>query len=210
MNYTLDRSLIFVALATLTFVLAYLYQRNERVQRVRGVWIWPALFAILAAQAVFRQLPKDPRLLGWLAIAFAIGVPIGIIRGLFFGVRKGEAPGEIRLRPNIVSGAIYLLVFFYNEFMHVFRYGDPSLARFSCAFLVMTVGNSIAVNLTRLIRYRALIACAITLALAASLHAIAASAGPVALTWSACSDVPNTQCADCRFRSTKPDRMAQR
>jgi pimeloyl-ACP methyl ester carboxylesterase len=195
MNYTLGRSLIFVALATVTLVLAYLYQRNERVQRARGVWIWPALFTILATQAVFRQLPKDPQLLGWLGIAFLIGVPIGIIRGLFFGIREGEAPGEIRLRPNVVSGAIYLIVFFYNEFMHVFRYGDPSLARFSCAFLVMTAGNSLAVNLTRLIRYRALIACVLVWALASSVRAVAASAGPAALAWSPCSDVPNTQCA---------------
>ncbi len=156
MEYTLGRSLIFVALATLTFVLAYLYQRNERVQRARGVWIWPALFTILAAQAVFRQLPKDPQLLPWLGIAFLIGIPIGILRGFVFGVRAGESPGEIRLRPTIVSGAIYLLIFFFNEFIHVFRYGDANLARFSCAFLVMTLGNSIAVNLTRFFRYQAM------------------------------------------------------
>jgi hypothetical protein len=158
MDYTLGRSLIFVALATLTFVLAYLYQRKERVQRVRGVWIWPALFTILAAQAVIRELPKDPALIPWLAVAFLAGIPIGVLRGFAFGVRPGEKPGEIRLRPNVFSGAIYLLVFFYNEFVHVFRFGDPNLARFACAFMVMTAADSISVNLTRLFRYKAMTA----------------------------------------------------
>ncbi len=154
MEYTLARMLIYFALIVVTFVLAYLYQRNERTQRVRGLWIWPAIFTILAAISVVRELPRDPGIVAWLAIGFAVGVPIGIIRGVAFGVAPGEKPGEIRLRPNIVSGAIYLLVFFFNEWVHVFRYGDPNLGRFSCAFLVMTVGNSIAVNITRLIRYR--------------------------------------------------------
>jgi hypothetical protein len=158
MDFTLGRSLIFVALATVTFVLAYLYQRNERRQKVGAIWIWPAIFSILAAQAVFRELPKDPSLWPWLVGAFAIGIPIGIARGLVFGVTPGDAPGELRLRPNIYSGAIYLIVFFYNEFVHVFKYGDPNLDRFACAFMVLTAGNSIAVNLTRLIRYRAMTA----------------------------------------------------
>jgi hypothetical protein len=141
-----------------TFVLAYLYQRNERVQRVRSIWIWPTLFLLLAAQAVFRELPKDPQLLPWLGIAFLIGTPIGIVRGFVFGVREGDKPGEMKLRPNLISGAIYLLVFYYNEFVHVFKFGDPNLGRFACAFMVMTVGNSIAVNVTRLFRYRAMTA----------------------------------------------------
>jgi hypothetical protein len=158
MDFTLERSLIFVALATLTLVLAYLYQRRERVQRVRGVWIWPALFILLAAQATFRELPKDPQLLPWLGIAFLIGIPIGIVRGFVFDVREGDKPGEIRLRPTLFSGAIYVLVFYFNEFVHVFKFGDPNLGRFSCAFMVMTAGNSIAVNLTRLLRYRAMTA----------------------------------------------------
>lgn len=156
MEYTITRSVIFVAFATLTLILAYLYQRNERTQRVKGIWIWPALFALLAAQAVVRELPKDPSLAWWLPIAFLIGIPIGVGRGLVFGVRPGEKPGEMKLRPNLISGAIYVLVFYYNEFVHVFKWGDPNLGRFSCAFLVMTVGNSIAVNVTRLIRYRAM------------------------------------------------------
>jgi hypothetical protein len=154
MDYTLVRMLIYFALVVVTFALAFLYQRNERVQRVRGIWIWPTIFTILAAIAVVRELPKDPSLLPWLAVAFVIGIPIGILRGVVFGVAAGDEPGEIRLRPNVLSGAIYLLVFFYNEWVHVFNYGDPNLARFSCAFVVMTVGNSIAVNVTRLVRYR--------------------------------------------------------
>jgi hypothetical protein len=156
-EFTLGRTLTFLALVVVTFVLAYLYQRNERVQRVRGIWIWPAIFLILAARAVVIQLPKDPSLLPWLGVAFLIGLPIGIVRGLVFGVRSGEKPGEIVLRPNLASGAIYLAVFFFNEFVHVYGFGDPNLGRFSCAFLVMTVGNSVAVNLTRLVRYRAAI-----------------------------------------------------
>jgi hypothetical protein len=154
MEFTLARMLVYFALVAVTFVLAYLYQRNERTQRVRGIWIWPAIFTILAALAVVRELPKDPAIVPWLVIAFAIGIPIGILRGTVFGVAAGEKPGEIRLRPNLVSGAIYLLIFFFNEWVHVFHHGDPNLGRFSCAFLVMTVGNSIAVNVTRLVRYR--------------------------------------------------------
>jgi hypothetical protein len=154
MDYTLVRMLIYFALVAVTFVLAYLYQRNERAQRVRSIWIWPAIFTILAAISVLRELPKDPSLLPWLAVAFVVGIPIGILRGVAFGVAPGEKAGEIRLRPNLVSGTIYLLVFFCNEWVHVFNYGDPNLARFSCAFIVMTVGNSIAVNVTRLVRYR--------------------------------------------------------
>ena len=156
MLHTLERSVVFAALATATFVLAYLYQRNPRVQRVRGVWIWPALFAILAAHAVLHTLPKDPSLWPWLVAAFLIGIPIGIARGLVFGVEPGEKRGEMLLRPTLLSGAIYLLVFFYNEFEHVFKFGDPNLARFSTAFLVMTAGDSLAVNLTRLFRYQSM------------------------------------------------------
>ena len=68
MDYTLARMLIYFALVVVTFVLAYLYQRNERKQRVRGIWIWPAIFTILAAIAVVRELPKDPSIVPWLAL----------------------------------------------------------------------------------------------------------------------------------------------
>jgi hypothetical protein len=157
MEYMPARTLIYFALIIVTFVIAYLYQRNERTQRVRGIWIWPAIFTILAAVSVVREFPKDPAIVPWLVAGFLIGIPIGVLRGVVFGVAAGVKPGEIRLRPNVVSGSIYLLVFFFNEWVHVFRHGDPNLGRFSCAFLVMTAGNSIAVNVTRLIRYRGML-----------------------------------------------------
>lgn len=156
MEFTLARAVIFIALVAVTFVLCYLYQRRERTQRTGAVWMYPAIFTLLAARAVFYQLPRDPGLLPWLGVAFLLGIPIGIARGMAFGVKPGDAPGEIRLRPNVLSFTIFFLVFAFNEFEHVFRFGDPNVARFSCAFLVLTVGNSLAVNLTRLFRYRAM------------------------------------------------------
>jgi hypothetical protein len=156
MNFTLERSLLFLALATLTFVLAYLYQRNERVQKVGGVWMWPAIFTILAAQSVFRNLPKDPSMLKWLIVAFPVGAVIGIVRGLVFGLRPGEKPGEMLLRPNLISGSIFLFVLYFNEFVHVFHDSDWQLRTFGTAFLVLSAGNSIAVNVTRLFRFRSM------------------------------------------------------
>ncbi len=158
MEYSIGRAVTFVGIAILTLVLSYLYQRNERTQRASGVWTWPAIFTLLAAWALFRQLPGDPGLLGWLPAAFAIGVAIGIVRGIVFGLRPGDAPNTLLLRPNLISGAIYVIVLGFNEFVHVFYHGNPYLGRFSAAFLILTAGNSIAVNVTRLIRYRAMVA----------------------------------------------------
>ena len=155
MIYSLERAVLFAALATITLVLAYLYQRNERTQKVTGVWLWPGIFAIMAAQALVRN--RDvPHLVEWCLIGFPIGVAIGILRGLAFGVRPGEKPGEILLRPNVVSGATFLIVFYINEYVHVFHQPNEGLKVFSTAFMVLTVGNSLAVNLTRLFRYRAM------------------------------------------------------
>jgi len=157
-NSTIARSLVFLALAILTIVLAYLYQRRERVQRVRGAWIWPAVFCILALHAVARELPGDPGLLPWLAVAFPLGAAIGVVRGLAFGLETGQRLGEMRLRPTLFSGAIYVGVLCFNEFVHVWFHGQPNFPRFASAFLVLTAGNSIAVNATRLLRYRAMTA----------------------------------------------------
>ena len=42
----------------------------------------------------------------------------------------------------------------YNEFEHVLHLDQPVLARISCMLLVLTVGNSIAVNVTRVLRWK--------------------------------------------------------
>lgn len=155
MTYSIERALLFVALATITLVVAYLYQRNERKQRVTGVWMWPAIFALLAAQALIRN--RDvPHLFEWCLAGFPIGVALGILRGVVFGLRPGEKPGEMLLRPNLVSGAVFLIVFYINEFVHVFHQHNDNLKIFATAFMVLTVGNSLAVNVTRLVRYRAM------------------------------------------------------
>ena len=57
------------------------------------------------------------------------------------------------LKATPLSQAIYLTVLFYNEFIHIFRHGDPQLGRLSCALLVVTAGGSIGVNTVRAIRY---------------------------------------------------------
>jgi hypothetical protein len=147
------RSVVFVAFAALTSLCAYLYQRNERTQRLSGVWVWPAFYTLLAAHSVVIQLPGDPSLAPWLAIAFPVGLAIGTARGLAFKVRLGEEPRTMRLMATPLSAAVYLAVVFYNEFIHVFRHGDPQLGRISCALLVLTAGGSIAVNAVRVIRY---------------------------------------------------------
>lgn len=154
MDYSVARALIFLALATLTIVLAYLYQRHERMQSVRGVWMWPAIFTILALRSVFQELPHDPQLGLWLVIAFVLGIPVGIARAFAFKMRRGVEPDTFHIMATPLSAVLYLAVLIFNEFEHVFRYGDPTLARISCAFLVLTAGNSITVNVTRVIRYR--------------------------------------------------------
>jgi hypothetical protein len=154
MQYSLERALIFVALAVLTIVLAYLYQRSERMQRVRSVWLWPTIFSLLALHAVVQQLPQDPEVWPWVIVAFVLGIPIGIARAFAFRMRAGEEPGTFHVMATPLSGALYLAVLIFNEFEHVFRWGDANLARIACGFLVLTAGNSIAVNVTRVIRYR--------------------------------------------------------
>ena len=149
------RSAVFVAFVALTSVLAYLYQRNERTQQLSAAWMWPAFYTLLALRSVLIQVPGDPSLAPWLGIAFPAGLAIGTARGLAFRVRAAEEAGTMRLMATPVSAAIYLAVLFYNEFIQVFRHGDPQLGRLSCALLVVTAGCSIAVNAVRVIRYAA-------------------------------------------------------
>jgi hypothetical protein len=148
------RSTIFVALAALTVVLAYLVQRHERVQSLRTIWVWPAVYVLLAARAILTHGRLDAESIRWMAIAFVIGVVLGVARGLAFDVRSGEKPGTMILRPTLLSGSIFLIALFYNEYQHVFRWGDPSLERIARSLLVLTAGNSIAVNLTRLASWK--------------------------------------------------------
>jgi hypothetical protein len=150
------RSLVFVAFVSLTLVCVYLYQRNERTQRLATVWIWPAFYTLLALRSVLMQLPGDPMLDRWLVVAFPAGLLIGAARGLAFKVRAGARPGTMRLMATPLSAAIYLVVLFYNEYIQVFRHGDPQLGRLSCALLVVTAGSSIGVNAVRAIRYKAI------------------------------------------------------
>jgi len=147
------RSLVFVAFAALTAVCAYLYQRNERKQRLAAAWMWPAFYTLLALRSVLIQLPNDASLAPWLAIAFPVGLAIGAARGLAFKVGVADEPRTLRLTATPLSAAIYLAVLFYNEFIQVFRHGDPQLGRLSCALLVVTAGSSIAVNAVRVLRY---------------------------------------------------------
>jgi drug/metabolite transporter (DMT)-like permease len=154
MEYSLERAILFIALAALTVVSAYLYQRRERMQRVRGVWLWPAIFTVLALHAVLQQLPQDPQVWPWVIIAFLLGIPIGIARAFAFKMRAGTQPGTFHIMATPLSGMLYLAVLIFNEFEHVFRWGDANLARIACGFLVLTAGNSIAVNVTRVVRYR--------------------------------------------------------
>lgn len=147
------RSIVFIAFVALTSVCAYLYQRSEHKQRLSVMWVWPAFYTLLALRSVLIQLPGEPSLGPWLAFAFPIGLLIGATRGLVSKVSAAGEPGVMRLKATPLSQAIYLALLFYNEFIHVFRHGDPQLARLSCALLVVTAGGSIGVNAVRGIRY---------------------------------------------------------
>ena len=148
------KGVTFVLLAVVTIVLAYLYQRRERVQSVSKIWIWPLIFTILAAHAILGRWPIDREFALLLIGAFVAGIPIGIARGFAFGVRSGEKPGTMVLAPTLLSGTIYVVAIIYNEFEHVLHWDQPILARISCMLLVLTVGNSIAVNVTRVLRWK--------------------------------------------------------
>jgi hypothetical protein len=155
MEYSVTRGVIFVALAALTLVLAYLYQRRERAQRLGSVWLWPAIFTLLALRATIRQLPGDPRLAPWLAVAFALGLALGAARAATSKVRAAAEPGTFSVAATPVGGAIFLFVLIFNEFQHVFRHGEAVLGRISCTLLVLSAGSSIAVNAGRALLYRA-------------------------------------------------------
>lgn len=148
------QSIIFIALALATITLAHLYQRHERAQAARKIWIWPLIFIAIAAHALILRWPIDARFAWLLAGAFVLGIPIGIARGFAFGVRSGETPGTMLLRPTLLSGAIYVAALLFNELEHVLHWGQPALARISCMLLVLTVSDSIAVNVTRLLRWK--------------------------------------------------------
>jgi hypothetical protein len=146
------RSTIFIALAALTIVLAYLVQRKERVQALRTMWIWPVAYTLLAARAILTHGSLDERSIQWMIVAGVVGLALGTARGFAFDVRRGEKPGTLILRPTLLSGGIFLIALIYNEYQHVFRWGDPSLERIARSLLVLTAANSIAVNLTRLVK----------------------------------------------------------
>jgi hypothetical protein len=148
------RSTIFIALAALTIVLAYLVQRKERVQALRTMWVWPVAYTLLAARAILTHGSLDARSIQWIIVAGVVGLALGIARGFAFDVRTGEKPGTLILRPTLLSGGIFLVALIYNEYQHVFRWGDPSLERIARSLLVLTAANSIAVNLARLANWK--------------------------------------------------------
>jgi hypothetical protein len=148
------KSVLFLVLALVTIVLAYLYQRHERVQSVSKAWIWPLIFAILAARTILVRWPIDQQFALLLVAAFFAGIPIGIARGFAFRVRSGDKPGTMVLAPTVLSGTIYLAAILYTEFEHILHWNQPTLVRISCMLVVLTVGNSIAVNVTRVLRWK--------------------------------------------------------
>jgi hypothetical protein len=148
------RSTIFIALAALTIVLAYLVQRKERVQPLRTIWVWPVAYTLLATRAIVTHGSLDARSIQWLIVAGVVGLALGVARGFAFKVRTGDKPGTLILRPTILSGSIFLIALIYNEYQHVFRWGDPSLERIARSLLVLTAANSIAVNLARLANWK--------------------------------------------------------
>lgn len=154
MTDVLFKSVIFLLIAGLTIFLAYLYQRHERAQAINKIWVWPAIFALLAARSLANNWPIDATLQKWLIVGFIVGLLLGTARGFAFKVRAGEKPGTLILRPTLLSGSIFMIALLYNEFQHVFRWGDPNLGRIACAMLVLTVGNSIAANISRVVNYK--------------------------------------------------------
>jgi hypothetical protein len=148
------RSTVFVALAALTIVLAFLIQRRERVQSLRTAWVWPAVYSLLALRALLMHRAMDEQTIDWIIVAGMAGLILGVARGLAFGVRSGEKPGTVILRPTLISGSIFLIALMYNEYQHVFRWGDPSLERIARSLIVLTAVSSIAVNVTRLLKWR--------------------------------------------------------
>jgi lipoprotein signal peptidase len=147
------RGTIFIALAALTIALAYLIQRHERVQSLKTVWIWPAVYTLLALRTISTHRALDEQTVRWMIVAGIAGLILGVARGLAFGVRTGEKPGTVILRPTLVSGIIFLIALMYNEYQHVFRWGDPSLERIAKSLIVLTAASSIAVNATRLVKW---------------------------------------------------------
>jgi hypothetical protein len=147
------RGTIFIALAALTIALAYLIQRHERVQSLKTVWIWPAVYTLLALRTILTHRALDEQTVRWMIVAGIAGLILGVARGLAFGVRTGEKPGTVILRPTLVSGIIFLIALMYNEYQHVFRWGDPSLERIAKSLIVLTAASSIAVNATRLVKW---------------------------------------------------------
>ncbi len=148
------KSLIFLGAALVTIALTYLYQRHERVQSIRKIWIWPLIFTVIAARAVFSRWPFDDHFTLLLVASFAAGIPLGAARAFAFEVRSGEKPGTMILRPTLLSGAIFVSALLYSEFQHVFRWGNPALGRIACMLVVLSAGTSIAVNVTRLLRWK--------------------------------------------------------
>ena len=117
-----------MALVALTGYLAYRIQRNEREQRLKTIWLWPALFVILAVHGVMNNW-NDPGLWPWLYGAIPLGIVIGTLRGLNFKITPGEKPGTFRLMATPVTAALYLGAIFFNEYHQVFRTGDANVAR---------------------------------------------------------------------------------
>jgi hypothetical protein len=139
MNDLLLRGGTFVGLALLTIVLAYLYQRHERVQSVERIWVWPLVYSVVAVCAIARWMPLDSRVGMWLAIALAIGLVLGTARGF---------------RPTLLSGAIFITALLFNESEHVFPWGDPNLPAITLSLMVLTAGSSIGANVSRVIHRR--------------------------------------------------------
>ncbi|HEY1429800.1 MAG TPA: hypothetical protein VGF18_09520 [Candidatus Tumulicola sp.] len=154
MSIDVIRGTLFVALAALTIVLAYLFQRHERVQPLRSIWVWPAVYTLLALRAILTHRPLDESSILWMVVAGCIGLAFGVGRGLAFGVRGGEKAGTLILRPTLISGSIFLIALIYNEYQHVFKWGDPSLERIARSLIVLTAANSIAVNATRFLKWK--------------------------------------------------------
>jgi hypothetical protein len=112
------------------------------------------VYSLLALRALLMHRAMDEQTIDWIIVAGMAGLILGVARGLAFGVRSGEKPGTVILRPTLISGSIFLIALMYNEYQHVFRWGDPSLERIARSLIVLTAVSSIAVNVTRLLKWR--------------------------------------------------------
>jgi hypothetical protein len=106
------QSLIALGVAVLVVFRFARRELVERVVRARTLWIRPALLVVLTASMAVLTVDLDPRGIGEMIAALAVGIVLGAITGTLIvrntSFRAADRPGAVRVRGSRITFAVWI------------------------------------------------------------------------------------------------------